>query len=264
MSGTEPSFEELNAYVDGELDAGARARVAQAVAARPDLARQVATLSAMKDAASQTVPVQRQAPPRETKAPRRRIQYAAVAAAALLVALLLTVQFGGWRAETSRPGWLVQAWQIHHDLFEDSGETASAGHILTALSAFPHEAYIPDLTATKLEIGTVRTVQAPVGGSAIAIGYLGTRGCRLALLIFADDAGLMTKPSSLAAEPALASGWRVGRLNYLLLADGMARPRFDLITDSVYRGSIEQTRFDQRTRQALRQSRISSPPCQHG
>ena len=53
MNGERPSWEELNAYVDGELSPPDRAEVAAALAARPALAHRVAVLSKLKAAAGE-------------------------------------------------------------------------------------------------------------------------------------------------------------------------------------------------------------------
>ena len=55
MTACEPSWIELNAYVDGELDAARAETVAKAAAADPEVAAQIAALRRLKAVAGRSV-----------------------------------------------------------------------------------------------------------------------------------------------------------------------------------------------------------------
>jgi anti-sigma factor RsiW len=263
MRTPEPSLEDLNAYVDGELDAASRARVAQAIAARPDLARRVAALSAMKDALARDLPEFNGNVRRGGASPRRRWVRAAAAAVFALIAIVAVSAWAPWRADTAPQAWVGQAWEISSALFDGATEAPSAGHVLANLSILGGNAHVPDLSSAQLTVAAVETVPSPLGGDALAVGYVGSRGCQLTLLAFAGEAGLSQRVANLDATPHLIVGWRAGELNYVLMASGMADSRFRLIAQSVSQATIERARFDSETREALRRSRETSPPCQH-
>ncbi|MBL4691442.1 MAG: hypothetical protein JKY68_08310 [Rhodospirillales bacterium] len=73
MSDRPITFEVLNAYVDGELDASAMADVAHAVSEDSDLARQVAAISRLHSVLAESLDAPPQSMPRtEPDAPPRR------------------------------------------------------------------------------------------------------------------------------------------------------------------------------------------------
>ena len=125
-------------------------------------------------------------------------------------------------------------------------------------------AYVPELSAAKLRIAHVGQVAGPAGGEALLVGYRGTRGCKISLLV-ATDAAPAPETSSLP-EPFDAGElhgyrWRTGGRAYVIMAEGMARARFSLIATSVHRASLERAPLDSETRMALATSRAQSPPC---
>ncbi len=56
MSGTWPTWDTLNAYVDGELSTRESAAVARALVSRQDLTEQLAQISRLKMAVQESVP----------------------------------------------------------------------------------------------------------------------------------------------------------------------------------------------------------------
>jgi len=254
-------FETLNAYVDGELDLARRAEIADAIAREPHLARQVAALSRLKSEVSGSVETPDLGIDLPDRRPRRRTL---AIAAGIVVAFAAAGAIFVTTVSDAELAWAVNAhesWAGQPDgrLAEPRGEVA-----LAALSRVGASAYVPELTAAKLRIAHVARVAGPAGGDAVLVGYRGTRGCKISLLVAPDTADAAR--SSPAPEPFDAGAlhgyrWRAGGFAYVILADGMAKARFSLIAMSVYRASLERSPLDPETRMALARSRAESPPC---
>ncbi len=263
MSDRRITFEMLNTYVDGELDAAATAEVARAVAENPTLAREVAALSRLRSAVAESV----EAPPLSVPAPPsrtgRRMAIAAGIAFALFVAGSLLV-FNLDR--NAGADWLARAWQMHRDWsIEDVTAKPRSPSLLVRYAEAVPGAYVPDLSASRLSL--VHATVAPFTGQrrALLAGYRGTRGCKISLLVFrsldalGDALGEALSPFRDGKNEAY--GWRAGPLGYIIMSDGMDQGRFRLLAESVRQTSRQHLPFDKETRLALRQSRDKSAPC---
>ena len=121
--------------------------------------------------------------------------------------------------------------------------------------------YIPDLSAAELFINHVKHRVASSADGLVVIGYRGTRGCRVALVVF-DDSGSFPTEMTLARDGnRRAYAWRAGRLGYAIIADGMDVSRFRLIVETVFEATLRHQEEDAETRVALGESRKSSVPC---
>lgn len=254
MSG--PSFEQLNAYVDSELPPRQAADVARAVAGDPTLAEQVALLARLRSTLAESieVPELKLPPPKPPWHRRhRRIAAACVAAILLLAAGLALPQLSDPRQADD---WLQAAWALHQ------GWPAAGGSAPAAVPASSLEGvYVPDLSATRLTVASV--ARRPFAGDreATVVGYSGTRGCKLTLVIARIGRPLEDAFRRHEQGGRVAYSWRAGALGFVLLAEAMDGARFDLIARSVYRASIERLPFDDTTRMALVKSRRASRPC---
>jgi anti-sigma factor RsiW len=266
MTGARPSWEELNAYVDGELSPPDRAGVAAALAARPALAHRVAVLTKLKAAAGEATEAAVAddfLPPRR---PAWRGQPWSRIAAGLVVALGIgaTVALIPWRAEDG-DAWLTAPLAVH-DAWVASGEAglpeSGAGAVLVGLANLGSGAQIPDLTAAKLTITGVRFVAATdERPPALHVAYGGTRGCRVTLWITPAPRGL--DPMTLTLDqrgPYRVYGWRAGDLAYALISS-VHPARFELIARTARTVTLERVQPDAETRTALGRSRQQSPPC---
>lgn len=259
-----PSQESLNAYIDGELSAAEAAAVAQALATDRSLARTIATLSRLKAAVQEVVePVDLAIPAPKTR-PWRRLGLAACVVGAMV--LTATALLAPWRAAPP-PELVVQAWSIH-DAWTHAGDRpppprVSSGLVLATWSRLGPGAHLPDLSAARLSLSRMAPISlsAP-SGEAVHLGYRGTRGCQVSLLIISEGDGL---PGSLAAFSEGARrgyAWRTDTHGYVLMAEGMDKDRLALLARFVHATSTEQTPFDEAMRSALRDSRERSAPCQ--
>jgi anti-sigma factor RsiW len=259
---TEPSWEELNAYVDGELAAEEAARVARAVADNPALAEQVARLTRLKalvDADAADMPEIRIAP----MAVRRRLGAAAAGLAAIAAAALLAlyalpgneVDAGTERALAAHEAWAeFGAGQ--------SANGVSAASYLAASQALGPRLYIPDLSAARLRVVRVSSVAARGGNpAAVHVGYAGTRGCRISLWVAPAGPRIPETPTARGDGSNTVFSWRVGSLGYTMIASGMDAERFDLIVRAAHRATKDFAPPESETRIALRRSRDVSAPC---
>lgn len=251
--------EQLNAFIDGELDVEARAAVTARAARDPAYARELATLSQLKAATVDAVPVPDLSLP---PVPGRRRRGVAMAIAASLV--LFVAAGAGWtvfKEQSTVAGAFVldYAAEIHRAWIPQApGATPNA--TAHPVSAILHPS-IPDLSANGLDLRYVGANETRIAKDTLVLGYLGSRGCRLTMLVNRAERTPAVKIVNIEAGRILASYWQAGPLRYTLLAEGMAQARFRLIANIVHRASLERLPFDKDARTALAQSRASSPPC---
>tara|TARA_R110000772_G_scaffold215694_2_gene326208 strand:+ start:52414 stop:53181 length:768 start_codon:yes stop_codon:yes gene_type:complete len=247
------TFELLNAYVDGELDAAQAAEVARAVANDPALAREVAALSRLRLAVADSL----EAPGIALPQPDRRPLRAATAATVVFVLLAGGAAFlDGHARPAAEASWLTEAWTAHQTWSATEGALVPARQAAALLGA-----YVPDLTASRLTLthSEIRTLAD--GEQALIAGYRGSRGCKVSLIVFPSRGGLAEALQPLPRAGQEAYGWRVGGLDYLILSDGMESRRFGQLAESVHDSSRHHAPFDAETRIALRESRDNSAPC---
>ena len=197
-------WETLNAYVDGELDAGERRAVAEAARNDPAVAARIATLSRLKGTVRDAAPSE----------PRR------VAS--------------GWRSP--RAGWVCAALALSLGgaLLIPAAQFPQADPALAAFAAWtggpagrvpaqdlgPPESAVPDLRAAGFAL--VHLAPAAGRGGRLA-GYEGPHGCRLALWI-----GPATGPAGAdgGRAPARVARWSADGRRFVALSDGLEAERF--------------------------------------
>ena len=208
MTRQEPSWETLNAYVDGELPAGAAAEVARALARDPALANRVAGLTKLK-AATQEVARELDGAGKITPpAPRHRAWRPAVAAATVALALAIGLAATLVLDPGERPpSWVIQA-RAEHEAWttpQDMAPPEVGGVVLVALGQAGaggyFKAYLPNLTSARLTLTHMESVTLADGGAALHAGYRGTRGCKVSLLILPNGEAL---PRELTRRDAAA------------------------------------------------------------
>lgn len=257
MSSDEISWQELNAYVDGELSAERASAVAEAIAHDADLARQAALLSRLKAAiaASPELPetLHRLPPGR-----RRRVggPLAAALALLLLIAGALWLPAGRDQVEPGSP--LAAAVALHREL----AEAWPPERPLPAAAAPLFPGFPPDLSAARLAAGPVRQIEGHGLGFGSAVQYLGSRGCRVTLIALEEpDADLAETLQKTAGDGLEVFRWRVGAIGYLLLAEGMDPARLATIAETVHQASRRLQPLDDSARMRLADSRRRSAPC---
>ncbi len=256
MSRRSIDYETLTAYVDGELDTARAADVLAAAARDPAVARELSALSRLKATiASDAPPVDL-----EIEAPRRspRMIGAVAACLALFIAvaasLTIVFKYEGHGVDTA---WLQRA----HGSWSLAAMPVAPSRISGRAAVLDPAAYVPDLTSAKLFIAHVGSVPGPTGGHATLIGYRGTRGCKVSLIVVADADAFSDEMTALNVSSHRGYAWRAGTRGYVVFAEGMAEDRFTLIARSVRDASLRHLPLDSGTQQALGESRAKSVPC---
>ncbi len=203
-------LEQLNAFIDGELDVEDRAAVMARAARDPAYARELAVLSRLKAATAESVPTP------DLSVPHRAARRHRLAAMAVAASLLLIFAAGiGWTALDGGPTGsdafvLDRAVALHRSWVpHEPGHTMeAAAHPVTAVL----HPYVPDLSANGLNLAHVGADKAPGPKDTLVVGYIGSRGCRLTLLVSGAD-GTPTEPwRKIETESVIAAVWRAGAL----------------------------------------------------
>ena len=207
-------------------------------------------------------------PARPAPRPRRPVDRPMRRLAALAAMLLVVVSLGFVATfmissgDTASGRWFETAAATHRQLAaRPPAAKRDPALLLAALPQLGASAFVPDLSAARLRPGGVAEVADFAGGRAVAIGYYGTRGCRLTVLITDAPLDLDDKMRKLPQQGLAAYGWRIGDLSYLVMASRMPAARLATIAGSVHWSSVRAAMPDEEIRAALRQSRKTSQPC---
>ena len=256
-----PSWEDLNAYVDGELDPERQAQVAAEVADDSDLAREVAALTRLKAALAQGVgdppPIPALTPPR---LPRR---WMAAAAAAIVVAVGAAAVAVSFRPEPQQPGLLAQAVADHRQWLavERAGEPPAIDpQAVAAMHDIGARPYIPDLGGASLVLLGQRFLATGGGPRRLQVLYGGERGCRLTLWVALTGS---TAPEAMAGELVGDFGtwsWSEAGNRYILVS-AIEASRLRVIAETVERLTREYRPADPGLVVAMVDARNTSPPC---
>jgi anti-sigma factor RsiW len=252
-------LEQLNAFIDGELDVEARAEVTAKAARDPAYAQKLAMLSQLKAAIADAVPTPEIEVSRAPSPSRHRMVFAVAASLVLLIAAGI-----GWTNLTDDRTApiefaLEKAIETHRAWKPQTAGNSDKG-LAQPVAAVLHP-NVPDLSANGLDLAYVGTRRTTGGRDMLLIGYLGSRGCRLTMFVNRAEGPKLDNVVHIDSDNVVVSLWRAGSLSYALLAEGMAKPRFRLIADSVRRASLRRLPLDHDTRMALSRSRAASPPC---
>ncbi|UCH75684.1 MAG: hypothetical protein JSU82_07595 [Rhodospirillales bacterium] len=262
---SQPTDQDLNAYIDGELSPGEGARVARAIARNPAIAARVACLTRVKSALCDlgedlpeqvTVPV----PLRPSRWIARAASIGLVAAIGIL--LLLTIGAFEWTDDA----WYQEALAEHAAWVEDpvpgAAPEVDANLFLASLERFGLPVQAPDLTSAGLRLTYLRYVPPSAAKpAALHLGYTGRRGCKVTLWASPAPDGLGTALDESRIDSLRGFRWRSGATAYALFATGMAERRFSVIASKVYEATRGRHGFDRETRIALRDASAGVPPC---
>lgn len=252
------TWENLNRYVDGELDARAAAQVAAEIARDPDLAGRVATLHRLKSVAStitvdlldNPIPDFIQSEP--TRLPYR-LQFGAIAASlAVLVATavaMTTIHYA--RAPSAAPE-IAQAFAAHQAWLAQPPVATPNVNVARA----------PDLSAAGLKLVFWQEAAVSPARQNVMFGYLGPHGCKLGLWIGAAWPGLRADPE---VQPSFEGmdgyAWADKDKGYVVSAHGMDSGRLralaSVIASVVKRGQSP----DDSDKIALGLTADSAKPC---
>ena len=257
MTLDEKRWQQVNAYVDGELDPAAAADVAAGVARDRTLADAVAAVTRLK--AVTTGMIER--PPLVLDPLRRPWRRAALAASVVMgIGLAAALVLHGGPSDPA--GSLTRAMERHVGwaaLESSEPGLELLGVTLAGLAQLGFAAEIPDLSDAGLVLAQVSVVDTDKGAAGFQVRYLGTRGCRVSLLV--ERATGEEAARRLDVGSVRAASWVVRGLRYTLLASGMYDQRFAAITATAEAASRRDRPSVDQLRQALRDQREQSPPC---
>lgn len=264
-------WERLNAYVDGELAPNAAAAVARDIAQDSRTAETAAALSSLKSAlleqAEPTGDFQLLPPAPAARQPARWQAAHTAAVAAVMISLAAGAL---WHWDATRSGdsgltataWYQQAAGIHQDWAAKNAAERPPSLNIPATAALTAPALrIPDLSDSGLT-PILLEAEAQLGGmTGYRVGYGGTRGCRLSFFVLQGEGEVPEHLTTRTDGGPQALAWRHDRSLYLLLAEGMAETRFDLIARTLRDMTLEWRPLAPDIRTALRQNRQASAPC---
>lgn len=261
----DPTEQDLNAYIDGELSPEDSARVARAIAQDKSLAAQVASLTRVKSALSAL----NDELPRTVALPdpHRAVRWLGTAAAlGLLIAagivLMITLAVLGRHDDR----WYQQAVAEHSNWAREpalsNAREVDANLFLASVERFALPVQTPDLTSAGLRLTYLRyTAPTETLTEALHLGYTGRHGCKLTLWVSPAPPGLSTALIESRFNNLRGFRWRSGETAYALFATGMAEKRFTVIARKVHQATLNHQGFDEKTRVALKNASSTAPPC---
>lgn len=274
MQYDKPDYETLNAYVDGELSAEEAAVVAHAIACDGQIAHQVDVLSRLRSAVVESVEAPNLSTPdaNTTELSHSSVSGRSVKTGLIAACVAGMLMVGGTMLtrtydRTVVDAWMLPAWEIHQTWDTPSSEavvnlaSVSNDSLANMDLASLNNAYVPDLTSAKLFVAHVSGDHQFRGQNSLLVGYSGTRGCKVSLLATANTAPLSNELTYFERNTVSLYGWRVGELDYFLMAEGMDHGRFQSIADAAYSATRARLPISEEMRMALNESREKSAPC---
>ena len=264
MSGERDDWETLNAYVDGELSPDEAAEVARRAARDPRSASRIAALSALRAALRASV----EPPPRLDLAGAARRRPRALQAGAIALAAVVAVISIAFLITDRPPGELDIARDMHRQWIAQNDprpEAEPARTLRTSLAHLGLESHVPDLSSVDLAFAHIRALPRESGRRGLHVGYLGTRGCMMSLVIIENPGGAASALHEVGDgrgnERGSGYAWQVAGYSYVLLAARMDPQRLMRVAAIVERMTRRRTQPGSREQLALRESRAGARPC---
>ncbi len=253
------TWQTLNAYVDQELDARARAEVASRAAADAAIAARIATLSQLKANTRLAEQMPIGAPPIRR---RRRLQLGAVAwvaAVAVIVAITTVLSIRG-PAQPENATWLAEAVAAQKRWLAAEPRSETEPHrplnILISRDGRPFDLSEADLVP--VYAATPHLERTP---RSAFVGYRGPHGCLVGLWVGERGDELTPIPKSFDVGAVLVRAWRNSSGSYALLSEGMDPRRMDRLAAIVGQISDPAYHFGEDARVALRQVPHTGRAC---
>lgn len=261
-----PSWEEINGYVDGELPPDRAAEIAEAASRDSSLARQIATLTRLRANLHDCVETIDAAEVLPSRMPRGssggRNPLLATAGGLLALALIVGSAQLVLRPP-DLPDALILANEIHQNWIpKTKGRSElTSGEVLRAgLAQLDHDAFVPDLSGAGLRFDHIRAVTT-ASGSALHVGYIGPKGCKVSLIILPGSGVAAGKRERFEGTFGTALRWSVGGNDYVVLSRTMAPRRLTTLAAGIETASRERHQLDAEAKETLRASRAENPPC---
>lgn len=255
---TTVGWDEINAYVDRELDASTAASVAAAIARDPSLAARVATISKLK-AESISLPVAEGAPAIPVRSRQRRLaaSWRPVAMAAS-IALLFAVGTAAWLLRASGADPLATTVAAERDWLSGATPEASGAGVRIAVQTGASDS-LPDLSAAELRLAYLAADPVSDGRRGLFAGYVGPHGCRLGLWI-GRGTGHST-PAAADVDDVRVRRWSADGASYALMSRGMDTSRLDRFAAVVADLASPGRTLDDGLRVALKEASVTGGAC---
>lgn len=252
------SWEQLNAYVDGELAPADAAAVASAVAGDPALAARIATLAKLR--AAVTGLPRETAPPFVTSFRRRSVTAAARRLAALAAAVMVVAGLGSavWFASGSSPADLSAALAANRPWL--AGREAPATAAVSVELSGARSSALPDLSAASLRLVRLDMLPDTAKSGEVFAGYEGPNGCRVGLWLSRQAPTNAVEPVRSEKNGISIRAWRSGDLGYAMVGVGLDEARLDLIAALAAKSLRNDGPASQQVA-ALNESRAKGRPC---
>lgn len=234
------TWERLNAYYDGELDADASEAMEARLREEPELR------SAYEDIRDLSLALKPMLPVKPLAAAAKSSVWPLRAGLAVAVAVAAALLFAVYQIRLSGPEPTPLDW--HHTF------ASRAYSVLEPDSVRPVLQWINrDLELTSVNLTLVDVVMLDSGD--IQLHYSGVNNCRLTLGAYSDRPVLPA-----AAHGMEVRSWSVGPIHFSLLAEGMAIGKFS----AIHRLLVDRTngsRRDTNTLLAVREATRNAVPC---
>ncbi|WP_282608809.1 hypothetical protein [Pelagibius sp. Alg239-R121] len=275
MSRLENDWKSLNAYVDGELSPNEAADVARKIARDPEAAAAAASLSSLKSSLLEDAETSDEFelfPQVATPLKANALWQAShlVAAAAILVVCIAVGALYQWSwtgtgeglSNVAATAWYRQATDIHQEWAVATANERPPSLTITATGNMSAaEIRIPDLSDSGLVPILLEPVSQLGAMDGYRVGYGGSRGCRISLFVLQGAGEIPDHLAELQDGVPQVYAWRHDEARYLLLAEGMAGPRFQLIARTLKNVTAKWQPLAPDVRTALQSNRRESVPC---
>lgn len=249
-------WELINAYADGELAAEDRATVERRLATNTALATSLQEIESVKAglALIRPVPAGGPGPIGRGRGFLRAIRIPAAAAAVVAAITLGVIEL----SQLSSAGdWRDFATELHGELSANAYILAPAPPVAAISTGAMGDLSAFDLSDSRLTLVDVKSVKLR-GTNLVAMHYRGHNGCSLTIAVTGISAGEVPRRSTEGGT--LEAHWSVGTSQYLVIASGMDRARFEAIAAYARADSLRHN-GGERLRVAVRSATDDARPC---
>ncbi len=262
MTKYRPSWETLNAFVDGELSTSEESRIKQAIEHDSDVAKDVAELRQAKLAVSSTynsLTMNTITLSKPSSSPRRSsiFFYISAMAACLLMGVLLWQQAGNKHL----PIFVKEAYATHLNwLNMPKSNLPINTYDVVKTGSISNGMFIPDLSDISLQLEHFESVMINEQ-AGIHLGYLGSKGCVVSLVSWPAEQTLSSHILTVGEGDKQSYFWQVGEWHYIMFASRMPLARRALTAHVLYDLTLKQRLPSVLDQQQLLASRAANPPC---
>lgn len=250
-------WELINAYADGELPAEDRAGLERRLATDAGLAASLGEIRTLKANLALIRPVTAGRVSQSMGGARRFLRAIGIPAAAAAAVAVITLGLLQLSQHSTAGDWRDFSASLHEELSENAYILAPASPVAAISTGAMGDLSAFDLSASRLTLVDVRNVRAD-GVHIVAMHYRGHNGCSLTIAV--TNTALSETPPRSPDDRMLESHWSAGATQYLVVASGMDKGRFDAIAAYARAESLRRDGRD-KLRLAVRSATDHARPC---